>query len=73
MQIKERVNKVELYLSVESQYENPVEGKGKQDAVLFEMGRLGIGIDSCVAVPVDVARSFAEAILKTCKEIEGNT
>ncbi|MEK5039011.1 hypothetical protein [Sporosarcina sp. FSL K6-3457] len=76
MLIKEVVNGVKHYLSVESNYKDPSEGQAAQDAVLFEMGRLSIGkqeIDSVVIVSADDARSFANLILHTCDEIDNGT
>lgn len=71
--IQEKINNVEYYLCVESNYRNPTEGKGAKDAVLFQTGQIAEGkeeIDSCVIVSVDMARSFANSILQTCDEIE---
>lgn len=73
MQIEEKVNNVVLYLTVEPNYEDPTEGQGKQDAIIFETGNVKneqFQIDSVVCASVDVARSFALEILETCKEIE---
>lgn len=79
MRINKEDSNINFYLSVEPHYGEPTEGKGKQDAVLFEMGQVSKGkeeIDSSFAVPVVAARSFAYLILQTCDEIElkkGNT
>lgn len=62
------------YFAVESHYLDPKEAKGKDDAVLFEMGRFNREneTDATLAVSVEKAREFAEEILKQCDKIEGN-
>lgn len=62
-----------FYLSVEPNYYDPADGTGRTDSVLFEIGQQKleeIGIDAMISCSVDDARRFAEAILKTCDEIE---
>lgn len=75
MKIVEKVNNSELYLSVEANYAIAAEGRGKQDAVLFEMGSVIEGrrvIDSTITVSVAKAKFFYHALVEVCKEIESN-
>ena len=76
MRLKEKIHDVTFHLDVEANYNEPPEGKGKKDAVIFTMGQYVEYTDDCtsldasVSTTVEDARAFAEAILKTCDEIE---
>lgn len=71
--IQKAEQKTVYYLSVESHYVEVKEAKGKDDAVLFEMGQFNKKqeIAAGLTVNVEKARAFAEAILEQCNEIEG--
>lgn len=74
MRLSQVENNVIYYLDVESEYEDPADGKGQKNAVSFVMSHYninGLEIDSVVNVSVEDARKFATAILKVCDEIEG--
>ncbi|AND39525.1 hypothetical protein [Cytobacillus oceanisediminis] len=59
------------YAAVESTYVNPVEGKGEKDAVSIYMGHEDVNaIDALISVSTMDARSFAQAIIAVCDEIE---
>lgn len=72
MKVTELFNDAVYFLTVESHYYDPAEAKGKNDAVVFEMGQ-GKEIDSTIICSVTDARAFAEAILRICSEIEGDS
>lgn len=73
MRIEQAEKGVTYYLEVESEYFEPRDGKGKNNAVSFVMGQHnenGHEIDSVVSVSVENAREFAKTILTVCDEIE---
>lgn len=79
MRLKQKIHDVTFILDVESNYNDPVEGKGKKDAVIFTMAQYTdytdkyTSIDADVASSVEDARAFAVAIIKACDDIEGIT
>lgn len=68
----EEFNGTQIYFSVEPNHNNPKDGVGKNDAVLFEAGNKGGDIDNVVEVSTEQARQFAESILKVCDAIEND-
>ena len=79
MRLKEKIHDVTFHLDVESNFNEPTEGKGEKDAVIFTMGQYVeytddyTSLDASVSTTVEKARAFAEAILKACNDIEGVT
>ena len=79
MRLEEKIHDTIFHLDIESNYKEPTEGKGKNDAVTFIMGQYVYNtddytsLDASVSTTVEKARAFAEAILKACNDIEGVT
>lgn len=77
MRLKEKIHDVTFHLDVESNYNEPTDGKGEKDAVIFTMAQYTDytdkydSLDASVSSTVEDARAFAVAILKMCDEIEG--
>jgi hypothetical protein len=74
VRIQEKEGNTLFYLKVEPHYKVPTDGKGKVDAVLFEMGQHGLNgheIDAGITCHVQDAKAFAQSILQVCEEIEG--
>ncbi|WP_337017318.1 hypothetical protein [Oceanobacillus massiliensis] len=72
MEIKEVSDGITYYLNVESHYYEPTDGKGKDDAIIFEMGQHGKNgheLDAGITCSAEDARTFAKAILQKCDKI----